>query len=71
MNKSLIRIIKRGIKITPEMSNKSAVALDAVKAASLTKREIVRTITGWVSEQREQNRLAEIAAREMLISASC
>lgn len=66
MNKSLIKIVKRGAEIVVAIPDEPKAADSSVKAARRTKREIVKIITGWINEQRAQNQLAEIVARREL-----
>ena len=70
MNKPAIKIIKRCTKVVAETQNEPDVSGGSLKAKRLVRREIVRTIGGWIDERREQNRLAEIIARQMISGKS-
>jgi hypothetical protein len=62
--KPLIKVVKRGTEVTTKTNCEPESAAAELKAARLTKREIVKTVTSWIDERLEQNRLAEIVARE-------
>ena len=66
MKKPSIKVFKRRAEIVVETNNEPEVFDTSVKAMRQTRREIVKTIAGWVGELREQNRVAEnIARREI------
>ncbi|MEP6923489.1 MAG: hypothetical protein ABI954_03410 [Pyrinomonadaceae bacterium] len=66
MNKPLIKVFKRRTEVAIQTQKEPEVFDSSLKAAHLVRREIVNTIGGWIDERREQNRLAEIIARQMI-----
>ena len=69
MKQPLIKITKRCAETViqaaqaAETGNEPEVLESSVKTARFVRREMVKTITGWIEDWREQRRLAEITAR--------
>ncbi|MBC7796803.1 MAG: hypothetical protein H7Z37_08020 [Pyrinomonadaceae bacterium] len=66
MSEQKIKVIKRNAKVPIKAKNEKEIISVSLKALSRKKREITKTITSWIAESRENNRIAEIVARRLI-----